>query len=104
MPKRPSKKLPPETVSHWPEVFGEVDVDVVPLEYLHSIRVEFVDGKIWDIDIDTKKNKIQELEKSLDELFKQYEDAIKHIDFRLDTNKVKLDITRRTRKFLKLRR
>jgi hypothetical protein len=104
MPKQPSKKLPPEVVNHWPEVFEDVSIDVVPLEYLDSIRVQFVDGKVWDIGIDTGKNQIEDLEKSLDELFEQYQDAIKNVDFRLNTAKVKEDITKRTQKFLKLRK
>jgi len=102
--KKPSKKLPQDVINHWPEVFEDVDIDVVPLEYLHSVRVEFIDGKIWDIAIDTSKNKIEILEKSLEELFDEYKDAIKNVDFRLNTNKVKEDITKRTRKFLNLRK
>ena len=103
MPKK-SSKLPPEVVDHWPEVFEDVSIDVVPLEYLDSIRVQFVDGRIWDIGIDTKKNQVEDLEKSLDELFEQYQDAIENVDFRLNTTKVKEDITKRTQKFLKLRK
>ena len=104
MPKKPNKKLPQEVISHWPEVFDDVEIDVVPLEYLDSIRVQFADGKVWDIDINTQKNKVEDLEKSLDELFEQYQDHIKNVDFRLNTEKVKRDITTRTKKFLKLRR
>lgn len=104
MPKKPNKKLPQEVISHWPEVFDDVEIDVVPLEYLDSVRVQFADGKVWDIDINTQKNKVEDLEKSLDELFEQYQDHIQNVDFRLNTEKVKRDITTRTKKFLKLRR
>lgn len=104
MPKKSSKRLPEEVISHWPEVFDDVEIDVVPLEYLDSVRVQFVDGKTWDIDINTSKNKVEDLEKSLDDLFQEYQDHIKTVDFRLNTEKVKQDITSRTRKFLKLRR
>lgn len=103
MPKKPSKKLPKEVIRHWPEVFEDIEIDVVPLEYLDSVRVSFSDGKVWDIDIDTKKN-IKDLEKSLDDLFIEYKDHITNVDFRLNASKVKEDITNRTRKFLKLRR
>lgn len=103
MPKQ-SSKLPPEVIDHWPEVFEDVSIDVVPLEYLDSIRIQFVDGKIWEIKIDTNKNRVEDLEKSIDELFEQYQEAIKNVDFRLNTAKVKDDITKRTQKFLKLRR
>lgn len=104
MPKKPNKKLPEEVISHWPEVFEDMEIDVVPLEYLDSVRVQFIDGKVWDIDINTQKNKVEDLEKSLDELFEQYQNHIKTVDFRLNTEKVKRDITTRTKKFLKLRR
>ena len=104
MSKKPSKKLPKEVISHWPEVFEDVEIDVVPLEYLDSVRVQFTDGKVWDIDINTQKYKVEDLERSLDELFDQYQDHIKNVDFRLNTDKVKQDITNRTKKFLKLRR
>ena len=104
MPKKSSKKLPKEVISHWPEVFDDVEINAVPLEYLDSVRVQFNDGKIWDIDINTSKNKVEDLEKSLDDLFEQYQDHIKTVDFRLNTEKVKRDITTRTKKFLKLRR
>ncbi len=105
MQKKPRKKqLPKEVIDHWPEVFKDVHIDVVPLEYLYSVRVEFTDGKIWDIDINTDKKPVKDLEKSLDDLFEQYQNVIKNVDFRLDTDKVKADITKRTKKFLKLRR
>ena len=64
MPKKKLKKLPQDVINHWPEVFEDVDIDVVPLEYLHSVRVEFIDGKKWDIAIDTQKNDVKTIEKS----------------------------------------
>ena len=103
MPKKSNKKLPKEVIKHWPEVFKDIDIDVVPLEYLDSVRISFTDGKVWDIAIDTDKN-IEHLEKSLDDLFAEYQDHIQNVDFRLNTSKVKEDITKRTKKFLKLRR
>jgi hypothetical protein len=46
----------------------------------------------------------KELEKTIGDLFKTYGDEIKNVDFRLDTNKVKADITKRTKTFLKKRK
>jgi hypothetical protein len=61
----PNKKLPKEVIDHWPEVFEDVDVDVIPIEYLYSIRITFSDGITWDVDLD--KDTIEEdLEKSID--------------------------------------
>jgi hypothetical protein len=59
---------------------------------------------LYEYNLPTGKNQIEDLEKSLDELFEQYQDAIKNVDFRLNTAKVKEDITKRTQKFLKLRK
>ena len=104
MPK--SKKLPQDIVDHWPEVFKDVDLQVVPIKYLHSVRVFFNDGKVWDIDVaKTRQSKsTTNIEQALEELFNTYEDKIENVDFRLDTAKVKADIQGRTRHFMKRRK
>lgn len=98
-----NKKLPKEVVDYWPEVFEDVEVEVVPVEYLHSIRVSFDDGITWDIDV-TKDADELDIEKSVADLFESYQDSITHIDFRLNTEKVKRDISKRTHLFMKKRR
>lgn len=108
MPNKKSgeTQLPPEIIQHWPEVFNDLDVKVVPLEYLHSVRVFFNDGKVWEIDIQKSKQKTSEdnLEETLGELFKQYDKVITNVDFRLDTERLKRDIQARTKYFLKKRK
>jgi hypothetical protein len=103
----PKNKLPQEVVDHWPEVFKDIEIEAVPIEYLRTIFVHFVDGKVWEIDID--QNKVQQenarhLEDALEDLFEEYEDVIEGIDFRLDTERVKKDISQRTKYFLKKRK
>jgi len=98
-------KLPPEVVRHWPEIFKDVEIQTIPVQYLVSIRVEFDDGKIWEIDID--KNKLsddQTIEDSLSSFFEEYSDSIINIDFRLDTQKVIKDVKERTKRFMKKRK
>ena len=105
MPKK--KTLPKDIVEHWPEVLKDVDIKVVPVKYLHAVRVYFKDGKVWDIDVakTLKKNtNEQSIEKTLEQLFLEYEDSIQNVDFRLDTAKVKADIQARTQRFMKKRR
>jgi hypothetical protein len=105
--KNTDSGLPPEVVDHWPEVFEDLDVKVVPIEYLNSVRIFFEDGKVWEIDIAKTKQKAsseESLEDTLEELFEQYEDVIINIDFRLDTIRLKEDIKKRTRTFLKKRK
>lgn len=80
---------------------------VVPIDYLHSIRVVFHSGKIWDIDIQNSKdedgNQVN-VQKELEDIFASYENDISNIDFRLDTERVKRDIKKRTALFMKKRR
>ncbi len=106
MPKAKNKKLPQDIIDHWPEVFQDVDIKVVPVKYLHSVRVFFTDGKVWDIDVAKTRQKkdAKDIEKSLEELFSNYQDSIDNVDFRLDTARVKADIQGRTRHFMKRRK
>ena len=100
---RPKKRLPQDVINKWPEVFKDLDIKAIPIEYLHSIRVEFGNGKIWDVLIkdDKNSNPVSYLERILKDLFSTYDASIKHVDFRVDVEQVKKDIQKRTSKFLK---
>jgi hypothetical protein len=95
--------LPKDVIAHWPEVFGEVKLNVVPLRYLHAVLVNFKDGKTWEIKITakTKRDGWEAFEKNLAELFKTYDAKIDNVDFKLDTNRVRKDVEKGTEKFLK---
>lgn len=97
------KSLPKEVIECWPEVFGEVKLNVLPLKYLHAVEITFKDGKIWEIKVTskTKNGDWDTFEKSLADLCRTYEARIKSIDFKLDTDRVKKDIKRGTEQFLK---
>ena len=98
-------KLPPEVVRHWPEVFKDVEIQTIPVQYLVSIRVEFEDGKIWEIELDKSKlSDDQTIEDSLSTFFDEYSESIINIDFRLDTQKVIRDVKERTKQFMKKRK
>ena len=88
------KELPKDVIEHWPEVFGEVKLNVLPLKYLSAVLINFKDGKTWEIKITTKTKREgwSSFEKSLSELCKAYESRIENIDFKLDTERVKKDI------------
>ena len=100
---KPGRNLPKDVIENWPEIFGDVRLNVVPLGYLHTVLVNFKDGKTWEIRI-TQKAKREGwdvFERNLAELVKSYEDKIDNIDFKLDTHRVKKDIERSTQQFLK---
>ena len=59
----------------------------------------FKDKKIWEIDMQLSRNKLGDdkvLEDILQDLFDEYESKIENIDFRLDTERLKNDIQKRT--------
>ena len=104
MPKSTKKRFSTDVIAHWPEVFKDIQVKSVPLEYLQSINITFQDGKVWVIDIDEKAKINPDMEYGLDSLFKDYDHVITNIDFRLNTKKVRADIEKRTKQFLKKRK
>lgn len=104
MPKKSKKSV--EIVDHWEEIFDDIDIKAVPIEYLSSMFVYFNNGKVWEIDIDKAKEKtdVLDLDAQIEDLLIEYEDEIENVDFRLDTEKVKKDIQKRTQIFMKKRR
>lgn len=100
------KELPKETTDSWPGILDEIEIKVVPVEYINSVEVQFTDGNTWSIEIakDETQDSEQaaaELEESLESLFEEYEDVIEGVNFILDVDKVKEDITERTKSFMK---
>ena len=97
------RNLPKDVVQHWPEVFGDVHLNVLTLGYLSSVLVNFKDGKTWEIKItaQTRKEGWESFEKNLSELVNQYDESVDNVDFKLDTERVKKDIEKSTQKFLK---
>lgn len=96
------KSLPKDVIDHWPEVLGEVTLNVIPPQYLHSVRITFKNAKVWEVNIGTEKgdDAWEIFESRMKELIATYEDSIENIDFKLDTEKLKKDIIKNTKKFL----
>lgn len=97
------KVLPKDVIANWPEVFGDIKLNVMPLGYVHAVLINFRNGKTWEIKITSqvKKDGWSAFEKNLSEMVKRYESEIVDVDFKLDTHKVKKDIEHSTQKFLK---
>lgn len=100
------KTFPKDVIEHWPEVFGEITLNVVPLQYLNSITITFKNEKVWEIKMDSPQAKKDwdSFENNLKEMLSSYESEIDNVDFKLDTERVKKDITKNTSKFLKKKR
>ena len=72
----------------------------MPVAYLKSVRLEFNNGRIWEIDIQEQlDNATNDLvaEKLLD-TFQEYREDITKVDFSIDIQRLKQDITDKTKK------
>jgi len=100
------KTLPKDVIDLWPEIFGVVTFNVVPLVYVHTVEITFKNNKVWEIDFrkNLKSRNWDTFEKELKDIILQYEEEIAGIDFRLDTDRIKKDITKHTKKFLNNRK
>jgi hypothetical protein len=103
-------KLPPEVIEHWPEIFKDIEIKAVPVEYINSVVVRFDDGETWEIDLSPESLDVDEvdivevIEDTLEAFFEEYDEYIESVDFRLNTQKVIDDITKRVSTFLKKRK
>ena len=86
---------------YWQDIFDSVDMKYLPVSYMKSIEVEFTDGEIWEIDLN--ENDVDEVpvDEALDDFFSEYDNQIKEVQFKLDFERIKYDIAKRTTRFLK---
>jgi|TARA_R110001606_G_scaffold350654_1_gene500804 hypothetical protein len=97
------KRLPRDVIASWPEIFGKVEINAIPTEYLQSIIVSFKNGDRWDIEMNSKELVSEDItvEQIIEDLLEEYEDDISAVDFRVHTARVKRDMIKTTRKFMK---
>lgn len=102
MPK-PLYKPPKHLVQEWPEVFEDLYMDTMPVHYLETIRLEFENGRIWEIDINEQlTNSHSDIVASrLVETFAEYKKDIVKIDFKIDVERLKQDIKNQSNYFFK---
>ena len=91
---------PIHLIKEWPEVFEDMYMNTTPVAYLKSVRLEFNNGRIWEIDIQEQLgNATNEIvaEKLLD-TFQEYKEEIIKVDFAIDIQKLKEDVIKQTKK------
>ena len=91
---------PIQLIKEWPEVFEDMYMNTMPVAYLKSVRLEFNNGRIWEIDIQEQLgNATNEIvaEKLLD-TFQEYKEEITKVDFAIDIQKLKEDVIKQTKK------
>ena len=95
----PLFKPPRHLVKEWPEVFEDLYMNTMPVAYLDSVRLDFTDGRVWEIGVKNELTK-QTSESIADVLLntlQEYKDEIKKIDFKVDIDRLKKDIVDSTK-------
>ena len=79
-------------------------MDYLPVEYMNKVIIRFNSGTVWEVDIhdSKKKQSIDDIETTLEQLFEEYEPDIDSIDFRMDMDTLKADLSKRVARFMKL--
>lgn len=90
----PLFKPPRHLVKEWPEVFEDLYMNTMPVIYLETVRLDFVDGRIWEIDVKSElaKQTADGIADVLVATLQEYKDEIKKIDFKVDIERLKKDI------------
>ena len=100
--------MKPKTSKHdekyWQDIFDSISMDYLPVEYMNKVIIRFISGTVWEIDIKDSKKKqtIDDIEATLEDLFNEYEPDIESLDFRMDMDTLKHDLSKRVSKFIKL--
>jgi hypothetical protein len=78
-------------------------MNTMPVHYLESIRLEFGNGRIWEINIKEQlaNSHSDIVANKLVETFAEYKEDIKKIDFKIDIERLKKDILNQSNDFFK---
>jgi hypothetical protein len=90
----PLFKPPRHLVKEWPEVFEDLYMNTMPVAYLEMVHLEFINGRVWQIDIKEQMKALDsdEIAAKLLETLQEYKDEIKKLDFKVDIERLKKDI------------
>jgi hypothetical protein len=94
-------KPPKHLVKEWPEVFEDLYMNTMPVAYLDYIYLEFVNGRVWEIDVkdQLKNSSPDDISAKLFETLQEYKNDIKNVDFKVDIERLKFDIANQTKKY-----
>ena len=81
-------------IDKWPEVFNDLYINTMPVDYLKSIHLEFSTGMVWELDIQEqlKNSDVAVVTQRLQETIQEYKHEVKKFDFKLDIDRLKTDI------------
>lgn len=95
-------KSPVDLVKEWPEIFDDMYMNTLPVDYLKSLRLCFENGMIWEFDIQERLVDYSNdfIVERLLEIFNEYKNEITKIDFAIDIDKLKKDISNSSKNIL----
>ena len=99
---KPFFNPPDHIVKEWPEVFNDLYMNTMPVEYLDYIHLEFSNGRVWQINIkdQLKKLSAEMVAERLLETMIEYHNDITNLDFKLNIPKLKKDIYQSSKSLL----
>jgi hypothetical protein len=99
---KPLFKPPRHLVKEWPEIFEDLHMNTMPVAYLDFLSLEFIDGRVWEIDVQKQISQTDPdaVANRLLSIFEEYRTEIKKIDFQLDIERLKKDIQDQTNNIL----
>lgn len=102
MPKK-FIRPPGDLIKQWPEVFEDLYMSTIPVNYLDTIRLEFTNGRIWEIDIAESfyRDNAHLITENIIDAFYEYQEEITKIDFKINVEKLKEDISKSVFKILR---
>jgi hypothetical protein len=70
-------------------------MNTMPVAYLDLVHLEFKDGRVWEIDVHTEleKQRPEDIADILLNTLQEYKNEITKIDFKVDVERLKKDIT-----------
>ena len=89
-------------VKEWPEVFEDLYMNTMPVAYQILLRLEFINGRIWEINVQEQlaNAEADEIANKLLNIFQEYRNDIKKIDFQMDVERLKTDIQESSKNLL----
>ena len=96
-------KLSNEVIKKWPDIFSDITIYHIPLEYVKSMTISFSDGKKMYIDVeksDIKNNDREYLKKSLKNFLNNYREEIEDVDFNLNVKSIKENVENFTNRLI----
>lgn len=80
-----------QILSHWEDLFQEVEYKDIPMEYVDRLVIHLKDGKSIDVNVKelVEQNNLNysRLERSLDEKLDKIEGKIRFVDWHIDVGK-----------------